>query len=339
MIRMIIIYLALIIVPLVTARNLIVFNIIGDNSDDLVHSAQQVVNFLRDMQTHGMECNTHVSCRANVPKEFYEHIIRNKLDVELNSLLHSDVIHFGSERCVDRSVGQDVTEIEHVTEILWAMQQALYSEREAKSGSTILSLSFSAHSFPVFTSRFPHLLDIISSGKTSNTLILLEKTKELGSITDWHDLMVVMLHSGSDSVLKWLEKVSSIYLQHAKRPAFAMLKPRPALLEAYTQLHSELQIGFFSSSHICVKTWDEKHRGLDEKLGGDHSINQDSGVHPAFCVAGESSSLHIDCLGKEGSHKHACSSLHIPQLWKVAASAPAYPDNPGQNNMKRYRTI
>jgi hypothetical protein len=329
------IYLVLLLAHLVSATNLIIFNVIGDTNEDVLHASQQVVNFLKAMQQHGMECGTHVNCRANIAKDYYDHLSRDKVDEEVNALLHNTIVHYGSEKCVDRSIANDVVEIEHVTEILWAMQQALSAERASKSGSSVLSLSFSAHSFPVFTSKFSHLLDMMSSGKTSNKVMLLGKTKELGSITDWHDLMVVMIHSGSDSAHKWLETLSSIYLQHARRPAFAMLKPRPALLEAYTRLRSELDIGFFSSTDACVVLWGEKHRELGESLGGSHSINSELGAHPAFCTAGESASLHIDCVGKDGSHKHACSTLHIPLLWKITASSPAYPDKSGLNNLKR----
>lgn len=247
-------------------------------------------------------------------------------------MLKNKVIRVGSDRCVDRSIGQETPYVEHVTEILWALRHTMDKQKKEKSlKPLVLSLSFSEHSYPVFNTNFPQMFDRVSQDKSSHKLKLLEKTKELGSISDWHDLIVLMFVATSSSVEKWLDTLESVYLQHAQRETYTLLEPRPAIMEAATRVRHDLPIAYFAKEDLCVllekDTKGKEKRSLrsGETFGGDRSVNQNYGAHPAFCTPDVQSFLHISCMGGTDATKHACSTLHVPQSWKIASASPVTP--------------
>jgi hypothetical protein len=353
----------------VVATNMMVFNIIGDSKEETLAACKETINYLTAMHKSDINCKDHVMCRGYISKEFFDDI-KQHVESELDQLLHSKLNYVDSQRCVDTSIGQEIPVIEHASQIIWALQHVISTTtKEMAKDLAVLSLTFSPHSFPVFNAKFPHMLEHMSKGKVSKKLFLLDKTKELGSVSDWHDLMLLMFDASSPAVYKWLSILSETFLHHANRPVFSLLHPRPALMEAAHQMQSELQVSYFSASDVCVLVWEEKDRGhrhrrqltsthnttittsitngsaidssghsssysrkarrrLDgEVLGGSRSINTFKGDHPSFCRNDAPSAIHINCAGGDGTSQHACSTLFVPQSWKVSASAPVKEDS------------
>ena len=311
------------------STNVLVFNIIGNNKKEVFTASRGAINFLKAMHRHGLECKNILSCHAHTQEE---HMSDDVLQ-ELNMYLNRRVEPFKSKRMVDTSVGQEAPQIEHVSEILWSLQESI--ERNKKDKSVVLMMTFSADTHPVFVAQFLQLLDHVAHHKKdSPKLMLLGKTEDLGSVSDWHDLMLIMFAPGERSVQHWAQHLLEVYLHHADRPAFALLKPRTAIMEAAIRTRRELKIGYFSAGDVCVELWIENKaansRGLkNEHLGGLSSTNQDDQGHPAFCLDTSPSFLHINCAGGDTITRHACSTLHRPHAWKVGASVPVTDDRDG----------
>ena len=312
--------------------NIISFNILGENKVDVASATKKAISFLRQMQQHKIDCTKSVQCRAYAPLYFYsevDHFVKQ----DLETLLHAKVVYFDSEQCADKSVGQEVSELEQVSTILWSMQRILSS---SQSQSYMLSLAFSADTAPVCTSKLMRLFHHMSHHHTE--LMLLDKTRQLGSISDWRDLMVVAAALDNESVNQWMATLEDVYKHHACRDAYTLLKPRPAILEAVGRHRDGMRIEFFGRDDVCVVPMDMekfKHyrphsstrrhrRRLEESFGGGRSVNKPLGGDPTFCEGAQTASawLRVDCSGHEVSALHSCVTLQVPQLWKNRAGAP-----------------
>lgn len=153
----------------------------------------------------------------------------------------------------DFNIGKKQKFPEHVTDILESWNHFMNMTILEDSHHIVISLAFLGSTIPVATQSF---LDIFVFFKKKHyDMMLFEKTAQLTSVSDWHDISIVVFNPNSIEFRNWLVIFNDVYMHHASnRKAFSLLEPRPALLEALAQVHEKLLWGYFSSELICSTT-------------------------------------------------------------------------------------
>ena len=83
-------------------------------------------------------------------------------------------------------------------------------------------------------------------------ILLFAKTRELSSVSDWHDLQILALRVNnlSNVIPSWVKTLSKTFYEHANRSAYTMLEPRPSILEANVKVFSS--VGYWPFRSICA---------------------------------------------------------------------------------------
>lgn len=246
-----------------------------------------------------------------------------------------EIIHYNITKSLeDKSIGKLQKYPEYVTYIIESWKYAIYHHKQDEN--IFISISFLESSIPVATSSFMNLYDDFLDIKTQNImydLMLLDKTKYLSSISDWHDISLVMFDVQSQSFQKWFHSFVDVYMFHADRNAFTMLEPRPALLEASIRYKGHIRIGYISNTDICSTTrsfsqlFDMGARDLLRQYA--KSVNQDNSTKTCSWSQKQIELLRDpsgdDPLGTSNHHKHShyesrCHHLSVYKISKLMTS-------------------
>ena len=119
-------------------------------------------------------------------------------------------------------------------------------------------------------------LDVETSSAGQNNeqpkVYLPEKAFSFKSQSDWHDMLFVGM-TVCNLTRRWLSSVFTTFMGYANRPAYPMLEPRPALLEAALEfrvvidfntgkVHSSLRLAHRLHAHVGAKSRQQSvHRG------------------------------------------------------------------------------
>ena len=229
----------------------------------------------------------------------------------------------------DRSIGKSSKTEERVTSILDGLGQTLAN---ASSNAIVASMAFkkgtTPHPLPAFGDFFKKAAAAAaatSPGPGANLgadVVLLGKTRRLTSVSDWHDLGIMMLRN-NEAVRRWLQVFTEVYYHHADRGAFSLLEPRPALLEAtFRSLYPTapadspadasqpqppaLKVEYFTKGQVC------RLHGMAPPPEGQLPASMD------HCLQ-LSSFLSMECT--DGSHdgggSSPCHTLDEPHIWKL----------------------
>jgi hypothetical protein len=280
-------------VGLALAKNILLINLLHEpGSSDMEQAAQHVIEFMKSGSQNDLDCSKFV-CRLFVDKSALTEL-QESVASELKSLLGVDAFDtFSLAPAVDRSVGYKTARHEHVSELLSSMKQI--GETFDAVDDRVVSLAFASSSYPEFSASFLSLF-----GLTGHDLVLFDKTRELTSVSDWHDLMVVCFTPFSSRA--WFETAISVYRAHADRSVYTLLEPRAALIEATIRTRGKLYVGHFRPHDMCIVSNDASapHR-----------------EHGSLCSDHTKSLLRINCGTDVNRHSvPACSVLHRPDSWK-----------------------
>ena len=276
------------------AKNILLVNVLHEpGSDDIHQAAQHVVSFFKSGKSD-LDCSKIV-CRLFGDKRALSEL-KDPLVSDLKSLLGVEAFEsFSLTPAVDRSVGYKTERHEHVSELLSAMKQI--GETFNTVDDRVVSLAFSSSSYPEFSVSLLALFGLTGS---QQDLVLFDKTRELTSVSDWHDLMVVCFNPFSSLV--WFETAISIYRTHADRPVYTLLEPRAALIESTIRTRSKLSVGYFRPHDMCI---------VSTEASAPHH------EHGSICSDRTKSLLRINCGTDVNRHSvPACSVLHRPETWK-----------------------
>lgn len=207
----------------------------------------------------------------------------------------------------DVSIGKKVKTEERVSYVL----DGLNSTMSSPGWGTILSLAFRKGSTPHPLPSFANFFNIKAKGEAAD-IVLLGKTRRLTSVSDWHDLQVLVVRN-KESTRKWLSTFQEQYLHHAQgRAAFALLEPRPALLESLVRLRATLSPTFFSKGQICRQ----------HTVSGGAAMFEGQPTSLDHCLQ-HASFLSIECadvgqVGDSGGGSLSpCHVLDEPQAWRA----------------------
>jgi hypothetical protein len=302
------ILLLLIYITLVTyihgSRNVLVMTIIEDGSEKvLLSSVENALSFVNSLDG---KCGDKIDCimyfRQEV-KTISSTVVTNKIVLANIKVEYSD-----RNTIPDHSnLGTPEPYQERVSQILYAVNHTCNLPQYA-SNSNILFVSFHAQSHPVPSSTFSHIFDKISS--TTSGVMLLEKTKRLNSVSDWHDLMVLGIVPGSKGALEFVRVLITVYMHHADRPVFPLFSPRGAIMEATRRNSKLMTVDYFSRKEVCVKEWTKNSHGKSPLVKDFHG----HGEHTSFC-RGKETPLEISCGDGSDYLSHICSTIHIPHGW------------------------
>lgn len=280
----------------IEAKHVLLINLLEDPaSNDILHASKSVIRFFNEGKAHEIDCVSKYTCRLFVNKNSVSRMSED-VSKELKSLLGVDNFeYFTLLPAVDRSVGYKTERHEHVSEILSALKQVC--ETFDQPEDRVVSLAFSSSSYPEFAPTLPALFELTNS---QQDLVLLDKTRELTSVSDWHDLMVVCFTP--HLAVGWFETMISIYRRHADRPVYSLLEPRAALIESTIRTRSKLHVGYFRPHDICV---------VPTEASSPHH------EHGSICGDQSKSMLRINCGTDVKRHSvPACSIIHRPESWK-----------------------
>jgi hypothetical protein len=276
------------------AKNILLINVLHEpGSSDMEQAVQHVIEFFKSGR-NDLDCSKFV-CRLFGDKNALSEL-KDSLVSDLKSLLGVETFDsFSLTPAVDRSVGYKSARHEHVSELLSSMKQI--GEAFDTVDDRVVSLAFSSSSYPEFSVSFLSLFALTGS---QQDLVLLDKTRELTSVSDWHDLMVVCFSPFSSRA--WFETAISVYRTHADRPVYTLLEPRAALIESTIRSRPKLTVGYFRPHDICV---------VSTEASAPHH------EHGSICSDHTKSLLRINCGTDVNRHSvPACSVLHRPETWK-----------------------
>lgn len=235
---------------------------------------------------------------------------RNDYDQSIQQENGNDVIqhYYKSVPLPNLNIGRPRPAEEKVSSIL----ESIMSTFQINS-SRIVSISFSKNSKAVPTPLFPSIFNMLSAPhsqperSTNKTfdVVVLDKTKRLTSMSDWHDLLIIGL-SSSMSTSSFLQSFQQVYFDHANRSAFTLLDPRPALLEAIfrSRRRSNLKVSYLTNCevHTIAETREGTHIRA-EKL--------------SRCGSAIRSYIELACGEGSGTHSnHQCGIVEDPMSWK-----------------------
>jgi hypothetical protein len=287
---------------ILAADNFLVFNLLSDENNSIVPASDALIAFLRTAKADGFQCGKTVACQLFTQEKDFK-LIDQTIRDELTSYV-SKIDYFSLIPAVDNTVGFFDPRYEHVSDILGSLKEACSQVLTSPKEGSLVSLSFSTTSFPIYTQTFRELFEVAQPNKD---IIILEKNKELSSVSDWHDVMVIAVNLRNLLVKDWVDSSLSLFRKHAVRPAYSLLEPRPALIEATIRARGKVHVSYFRRSDICIRPF------------ATESAHHDRG---SFCGEGgsDSATLTFSCGTKDSSSSHICSTIHTPQHWKKRGS-------------------
>lgn len=234
--------------------------------------------------------------------------------------LELEVKFYKSKPLADRNIGRPVKITEFVSYIL----ESLFVT--AQTGSDIVALSFTDRSIPMLTNNSHHAISFMESFGIQ--VLLLGKNRRMSSVSDWHDLQIMALRTSNSSVIEWLDIVNSTYMHHADRPAYTMLEPRPALMEAKTQLLGHVLVDYFPDMQVCAVEWisgEHTHQHAhdfepfpDPRYMHSHHLEH---FHDRRCE-GDTNMFEIMCGTGHEFEDHVCAITGDPIGWKAGVGGP-----------------
>jgi hypothetical protein len=291
--------------------NVLVVSILEDPFSPLSKSAEAAVVFLTQLKAGGNVCGSNMICSIYISK-IKQGSLKASVLADLERLSGEKISYFVHPPYPDNRVGLHTAVYEHVSEIGGAVKDALHRHHTAKG--SLLSLAFSATSYPLYSNRFSDIFNFVSGHKNGKQVGLLGKTKELTSLSDWHDIMVLLLSLDQpvlSEVTAWLDSFLGIYKRHAMRQLFSVFEPRPALLESNLRHQHSISVGHFPPSALCVEMWEK-----DAPLKYTHFARH--GGHSSFCGGNDTynANLRVHCGDGSNYTDHTCATVHVPQGWR-----------------------
>mgnify|MGYP006889512861 CR=1 FL=1 len=130
-----------------------------------------------------------------------------------------------------------------------------YGKDPAGTNTTVLSVTFGGTarglwSLNLSPGTFFELFKRIHWHHSSE-VCLPAKTEGLSEISDWRDLQIVVA-TATDAAMQWISDLRRVYESYAKRPAYAMPEPRPAILEAALLARDKVIFRTFLVQDICA---------------------------------------------------------------------------------------
>lgn len=287
--------------------HVVVINVLHDSNSNASKAGLMAVQFLEQMKLNAAECGTQVTCEVYVSKSASANMSQ-AVKADLTRIAKRQFMFHGVTPITDTSVGSYVPEEEHVSEILSSLDENV--KRHASPTEALISLSFTSYSYPIFGKSFHHILNNVSSKTNPVDVLLFEKTKELTSVSDWHDLMIVAvgLREGAKA---WCRLLSAIYKRHAARDVFTLLPPRPAIIETALRIRDKVSIAYIPASAVCVAP-------LEDIPPERFTRFFRHGGHTSYCGALPTSNdtMKIDCGDSKTYSSHVCATVHSPQGWR-----------------------
>jgi hypothetical protein len=225
-------------------------------------------------------------------------------DVRTKSLQKYETHFYKTVPLNHTNIGNKNIPPERVTALLEALEQTVDEAGKINGETNVVSIAIgegiidvTGHSIMnIFNRLWSPNENIKDDGVVeAKDILLLEKTSQMTSVSDWHDFMVFGMKASKPIVKSWLSTFRDVFYYYADRPAFQLMDPRPALLEASTRLRTDLKIGYLTYHDICVPTETHQHH------------------HDKSNSCASSAALTIQC--SKGPHMHLCDT-HQPHAWK-----------------------
>jgi len=299
-------------------NTVLVLNALGTNTTDRYASINRIVETFDDLSA---DFSPYFSSRFLFTYKSAYEILPIVTKNHIENVLKFEVKFYNTVPLRDRGIGRPIKITEQVTPIIESLLEA------SKSSSDILSLSFTNRSIPFPTNRLG--LKYVAFMETfSVKVLLLKKNKRLSSVSDWHDLQILALSASDPTVLQWLETLNKTYYAHANRPAYTMLEPRPAILEANFQFRDRLNIDYFPDNKVCAIAWNNdehvSHHQHDYENSSDIRYIHDHNLekfHDRRCNNGEPF-FEVFCGSGNHHEDHICAITGDPIQWKTTAGLP-----------------
>jgi len=301
----------------------LVLNALGEKPSSCIASIKRIVGAVEALvdQTNSTAPNLLRSLSFKVMftrKDAYD-----ALPAEIHSAIQKvglEVKFYDSHPLVDHNIGRPVKITEFVSYIIESLIVT------ARTGTDIIALSYTERSIPMLTENSHHVISFMESFGIQVTL--LGKNRRLSSISDWHDLQIISLRTSNSSVIEWLQVFNQTYIHHANRPAYSMLEPRPAIMEAKIQLLGRVTVDYFPDMQICAVEW-ISHEHANEHMHSFepypdprymHSHHLEK-YHDHRCV-GDHTMFEIMCGTGQEFEDHVCAITGDPIAWKAGVGGP-----------------
>lgn len=294
------------------SKNILLFNLIYDNNENnqIDNLLNYFIKFIQESKNLNFHCDNNLStsssstsflCILYCNENLFLNLNNKEIENNIKELLNINKFeYYPLKSAIDTSVGYKKSRTEHVSEILSSIQKV--SELHNNPDDRIASLTFSSSSYPVFTPLTPKMFEFVDSKKDSKNILLFDKTRELTSVSDWHDLMIVWL--APSVAKKWIDTALSIYRKHADRPVYTLLEPRSAIIEATIRTKDEVNVGSFRRHDMCIESTQTANQLHEHE-------------HGSICTDNSKVILRINCEDDPSQYSaHACTTLYRPESWK-----------------------
>ena len=253
--RIILILSALCFAAVFAAERLLVLNALGWNNDTALHALDTVLESAEVMYKTYPEHWTNLtrktlfiqkgalsSDRLNGTRIAY---LKDVLGIELN------VLEGHPWRSLRR--GEFTRKVEHISAILEALHRSL--QGIPAEDRSLVSISSTAKSLAV---PMPNFFDLFGAVQPPYPykVALPAKSGRFTTASDWHDLQVLALRLDYDG-MKWVGTMREVLHNYARRRAFRMLEPRPAIMEANHLLGRD-KVFFMDEYRLCFSQYSLK---------------------------------------------------------------------------------
>jgi len=258
-------------------NDIILFHAIGDTVEAEVEAILNIIQAAQHFKKFDNEYWTSAQRRVYASSDACQDLsgqVKNSLRLSFGIELHCFVV----KRAADTRIGVRKPSMEHVTEVLYALEHTFSVPEMATLNGRVLYLAYSdttaVFPTPGFLPRWrssnfreadaqtranwsPETARAMGV-KAQYDILLLGKNKGFTSVSDWHDLQTIVFKVNKQSLSglrQWLEVFGEAYRDYAHRAAYNMLEPRPALVEASLQTRTSLRVRYWSEQQIvAVKT-------------------------------------------------------------------------------------
>eukprot|EP01041_Mallomonas_annulata_P012504 gene12504-26329_t len=295
---------------------IIVLNIIGSQLEDFTLSIANGLHFISETSKLDPQIFDGTLCHIYTRRGNFNNLNENT-KLQLSKHPHCELFFYSNMSLPDNNMAYYRKKEEQVTPILESLSMTLSLSPprvpESITKAVFITVSNSTKITPtkeflnIFT-RIDSTATISSSSSSFSSgsnahiyhIMLLGKTRRMTSVSDWRDLGVIAMCL-NDVTRQWLSVLRTTYFHHASnRPAFTLLDPRPAILEANTQLRGVVRVGHFRRGEVCAV----KAKKREGEGGG-----------TTHCKAGRVL-LEVGCSGGDVGHNHNCVSVDENQNWK-----------------------
>ena len=214
----------------VSTSNILLVNILTSNAN------QNAIDFLDSLSNEQLQ-ETRILLYVNDEISEIDKTKFNKYGTLISNGYHQPLQNF--------NIGMKNPPPEYVTSIINGIDEVLKS---SPSEERLTSIAIHESSTTKPLESFQHIFTL------TDDVLLLDKTRKLNSLSDWHDLRVLGLSLADNSkAILWFQSFRDVYLHHADREAFNLLYPRPALLEASIRHRNDISINYLTTKNIHVE--------------------------------------------------------------------------------------